>query len=307
MKNERIISFNNDQKIRIDHYLTMQKIYPSRSQIKNLIADGRIQVNNSKIKPSYLLKNGDNIYLFPTEKKEIEINGEEIELDIIHEDDCLIVINKPANMIVHPTGNIKSGTLVNAILFHCKDSLSGIGGMLRPGIVHRLDKNTTGIMVIAKNNIAHLSLSKQIKDRKVVKKYLALVHGEVDSHSGTINAPIGRSLKNRKKMAVVEQNSKEAISHYKVVKRYIGFTLLEVTLITGRTHQIRVHLAYIGHPIIGDPDYGYRKRTLDIDRQALHAYVLGFTHPLYKKYVEFKAPIPEDIQYLLQSLVEKVD
>ncbi|MCK5768720.1 MAG: RluA family pseudouridine synthase [Candidatus Atribacteria bacterium] len=305
MKKERIVSIIDNDKMRIDHYLNKEGIYPSRSQIQNLIIQGQIKVNSMYVKPSYILKNGDKINLYSIETKELKIDAENIPLDIIHEDDYLIVISKPANMIVHPTGRICSKTLVNAVLFHCKGSLSGINGTIRPGIVHRLDKNTTGLIVIAKNDTAHLSLSKQIADRKVTKKYLALVRGEVEENFGTIDAPIGRSIKNRKKMAVIEQNSKEAISHFRVIKRFSNYTLLEVTILTGRTHQIRVHLAYIGFPVVGDPDYGHKRKELDISRQALHAYILGFNHPFSKKYVEFKAPLPKDMKDLIESLKEK--
>ena len=302
MKKERTISFFDNDKIRIDQYLNLKKIYPSRSQIQNLILKGQIKVNGLNVKPGYLLKNGDKIDLYFLEKEEVNIDAEEIPLDIIYEDDFLVIVNKPANMIVHPAGRIRSGTLVNAILFHCKDSLSGINGIIRPGIVHRLDKNTTGLIMIAKNDFSHLALSKQIMDRKVIKKYIALVHGKVKDDQGIINAPIGRSIKNRKKMAVIEQNSKNAISKFKVIKRFLNHTLLEVTIVTGRTHQIRVHLSYIGFPIVGDPDYGYRKKEINIDRQALHAYVLGFIHPSSKEYIEFKAPLPKDMENLIQSL-----
>ncbi|TET10339.1 MAG: RluA family pseudouridine synthase, partial [Candidatus Atribacteria bacterium] len=224
-------------------------------------------------------------------------------LDIIYEDEHLVVVNKPADMIVHPAGKICSGTLVNALLYHCQDSLSGIGGVIRPGIVHRLDKNTSGLMVAAKNNLAHLDLSRQIKDHKVTKKYIALVHGNMKDDSGIIDAPIGRSLKNRKKMAVTaEGKSREAITHFKVLKRFSGFTLVEATLRTGRTHQIRVHLAFIGFPIVGDQLYGHRRQGLNIHRQALHSYVLGFVHPSSKKYMEFSAPLPQDIQELIDFL-----
>ncbi len=214
-----------------------------------------------------------------------------------------MVVNKPADMIVHPAGKIRSGTLVNALLYHCKDSLSGIGGVVRPGIVHRLDKNTSGLMVVAKNDFAHLDLSNQIKEHQVTKKYLALVCSSLKDDSGIIDAPIGRSLKNRKKMAVtVEGKSRESITHFKVLKRFSGYTLVEATLRTGRTHQIRVHLAFIGHPIVGDQLYGHRRQRLNISRQALHSYVLGFVHPASKKYMEFSTSLPQDMQELIDCL-----
>ncbi len=300
---ERSLIFTGEEKIRIALYLTQKEIYPSRAQIRNLIAQGKIRVNNNKVRPSYILKNGDVIDLALPENKELKIKAEAIPLDIIYEDEHLVVVNKPADMIVHPAGKICSGTLVNALLYHCQDSLSGIGGVIRPGIVHRLDKNTSGLMVAAKNNLAHLDLSRQIKDHKVTKKYIALVHGNMKDDSGIIDAPIGRSLKNRKKMVVTaEGKSREAITHFKVLKRFSGFTLVEATLRTGRTHQIRVHLAFIGFPIVGDQLYGHRRQGLNIHRQALHSYVLGFVHPSSKKYMEFSAPLPQDIQELIDCL-----
>jgi len=299
---EKSLIFKGEEKIRIDLYLTQKEISPSRSQIRNLIAQGKIRVNNNPVKPSYILKNGDVIDLALPENKELKIKAEAIPLDIIYEDEYLVVINKPANMIVHPAGKIRSGTLVNALLYHCQDSLSGIGGVIRPGIVHRLDKNTSGLMVAAKNDFAHLDLSRQIKDHQVTKKYLALVHGSLKDDSGIIDAPIGRSLKNREKMAVTEGKSREAITHFKVLKRFSGYTLVEATLRTGRTHQIRVHLAFIGCPIVGDQLYGHRRQGLNINRQALHSYILGFVHPASKKYMEFSAPLPQDMQELIDCL-----
>lgn len=301
---EKIISFQGKDKIRIDIYLTKEEIYPSRSHIRNLITQGKIKVNNNIVKPSYLLKNGDKINLYSPEEKELKIKAEAIPIDIIYEDEYLIVVNKPAGMIVHPAGKICSGTLVNALLYHCKDSLSGISGIIRPGIVHRLDKNTSGLMVVAKNNLAHLDLSRQIKNRQITKKYIALVHGNIKDDSGIIDAPIGRNIKNRKKMAVIEENSREAITKFKVLKRFLNYTLLEVVIRTGRTHQIRVHLAFIGYPVVGDQVYGYRKQELTINRQALHSHILGFTHPFTKKYMEFCAPLPNDIEELISPLKE---
>jgi len=294
--------FTGEEKIRIDLYLTQKEIYPSRSQIRNLIAQGKIKVNGNPIKPSYILKNGDVIDLAFPENEELKIKAEAISLDIIYEDEYLVVVNKPADMIAHPAGKIRSGTLVNALLYHCQDSLSGIGGVIRPGIVHRLDKNTSGLMVVAKNDFAHLDLSRQIKDHQVTKKYLALVHGNLKDDSGIIDAPIGRNLKNRKKMAVTEGKNREAITHFKVLKRFSGYTLVEATLRTGRTHQIRVHLAFIGNPIVGDQLYGHRRQGLNINRQALHSHILGFVHPASKKYMEFSVPLPQDMQELIDCL-----
>jgi 23S rRNA pseudouridine1911/1915/1917 synthase len=302
IEKEKSLIFTGEGKIRIDLYLTQQEICPSRSQIRNLISQGKIKVNGNPVKPSYILKNGDVIDLSLPENIELKIKAEAIPLDIIYEDEYLVVVNKPADMIVHPAGKIRSGTLVNALLYHCQDSLSGIGGVIRPGIVHRLDKNTSGLMVAAKNDFAHLDLSRQIQEHQVTKKYITLVHGNMKDDSGIIDAPIGRSLKNRKKMAVTEGKNREAITHFKVLKRFSGYTLVEATLRTGRTHQIRVHLAFIGHPIVGDQLYGRKRQGLNINRQALHSYVLGFVHPESKKYMEFSAPLPQDIRELIDCL-----
>lgn len=303
IEKERSLIFTGEDKIRIDLYLTKKKTYPSRSQIRNLIIQDKIRVNNNPVKPSYILKNGDVINLTLPENKELKIKAEAIPIDVIYEDEYLVVVNKPADMIVHPAGKILSGTLVNALLYHCQGTLSGIGGVIRPGIVHRLDKNTSGLMVVAKNDLAHLDLSRQIKDHQVTKKYITLVHGNMRDDSGIIDAPIGRSLNNRKKMAVtVEGKSREAITHFKVLKRFSGYTLVEATLRTGRTHQIRVHLAFIGHPIVGDQLYGHRRQGLNISRQALHSYVLGFVHPASKKYMEFSTSLPQDMQELIDCL-----
>jgi len=271
---EKNILFTGEEKIRIDLYLTQKEIYPSRSQIRNLITQGKIRVNSTPVKPSYILKNGDVIDLAPPEQKELKIKAEAIPLDIIYEDEYLVVVNKPADMIVHPAGKIRSGTLVNALLYHCQNSLSGIGGVIRPGIVHRLDKDTSGLMVAAKNDFAHLDLSRQIEDQQVTKKYIALVHGKLRDDSGIIDAPIGRSLRNRKKMAVTEGKSREAITQFKVLKRFSGYTLVEATLRTGRTHQIRVHLAFIGYPIVGDRLYTHVLCTLHLKNiwNFLHHY-----------------------------------
>ncbi len=299
---EKSLIFTGEEKIRIDLYLTQKEIYPSRSQIRNLVIQGQIRVNSTPVKPSYILKNGDMINIAPPEQKELQIKAEAISLDIIYEDEYLVVVNKPADMIVHPAGKICSGTLVNALLYHCQGSLSGIGGVIRPGIVHRLDKDTSGLIVSAKNDFAHLDLSRQIKDHQITKKYLALVHGNMKDDSGIIDAPIGRSLKNRKKMAVTEGKSREAITQFQVLKRFSGYTLVEATLRTGRTHQLRVHLAFIGYPIVGDQLYGHRKQELNMNRQALHSHILGFVHPSSKKYMEFSAPLPQDMQELIDCL-----
>ncbi|HDK27910.1 MAG TPA: RluA family pseudouridine synthase [Candidatus Atribacteria bacterium] len=302
---EKTIFYDGEDKIRIDTYLTREGMLPSRSQVQNLITQGKIKVNNNLIKPSYLLRNGDKIDLYLPEVKELEIKAEKILLDIVYEDEYLIVINKPPGMIVHPAGKIRSGTLVNALLYHCQGSLSGIGGIIRPGIVHRLDKNTSGIMVVAKNDFAHLDLSRQIKNRQITKKYIALVYGKVENESGIIDAPIGRNLRDRKKMAVIEGKSRAALTKFKVLKRFLDYTLLEIEIYTGRTHQIRVHLSFIGYPVVGDKVYSRKKQVLDINRQALHSYILGFVHPFIKRYMEFHAPLPNDMQKLINYLEKR--
>jgi len=299
---ERVITYSEKNKIRIDTYLTREGVLSSRSQIQQLIRQGKIRVNQQMVKASYLLKNGDIITLFLSAPKAMEVKAEKIPLNIIYEDEYLVIVNKPAGMIVHPAGKVYSGTLVNALLYHCKNSLSGIGGIIRPGIIHRLDKDTSGLMVVAKNNLAHLELSHQMKSRKIDKRYIALVWGKVKEEQGIIDAPIGRSVHNRKKMAVGEGKNKSAITHFKVLKRFFRHTLLEVKIYTGRTHQIRVHLSYLGYPIVGDKVYGQKKEELIINRQALHSYWLGFSHPFSHKYLEFHIPLSEDIQKCLESL-----
>jgi len=299
---ERIITYREEGKIRIDTYLSREEILSSRSQIQQLIKQGKIRVNNQTVKASYLLKHGDIIDVLLPEPRMLEIKAEAIPLDIVYEDEYLIVVNKPAGMIVHPAGKICSGTLVNALLYHCKNSLSGIGGVIRPGIIHRLDKDTSGLMVIAKSNLAHLGLSHQIKNRKIDKRYIALVHGKVKEEEGVIDAPIGRSFYDRKKMAVGEGKNRSALTRFRVLKSFLKYTLLEVKIYTGRTHQIRVHFSYLGHPVVGDKVYGRKKEELKINRQALHSYWLGFSHPFTHKYMEFSVSLPEDIQKCISSL-----
>ncbi len=303
---EKTIFYDGEDKVRIDTYLTKQKIFPSRSQVQDLITRKKIRVNDQAVKPGYRLKKRDKIDLLLPEPRELELKAEAIPLEIIYEDEDLIVVNKPAGMIVHPAGKICSGTLVNALLYHCRGSLSGIGGVIRPGIIHRLDKDTSGLLVAAKNDFAHLELSRQIKNRQITKKYIALVEGEVRDELGIIEAPIGRSLRDRKKMAVMGgEKSRSALTKFRVLKRFFHYTLLEVELYTGRTHQIRVHLSFIGYPVVGDKIYGRKKPELNIGRQALHSYILGFIHPSTQKYREFCAPLPEDLQELIDYL-EKV-
>jgi len=290
---------------RIDIFLS-REIGMTRSQLDKLIKSGRVKLNNGSAKPGYKVRADDRIIVKVPPAKEIAARPENIPLDIVYEDKDVIVINKPPGIVVHPAAGNIEGTLVNAVLYHCKD-LSGIGGSIRPGVVHRLDKDTSGLIVFAKNNEAHLNISKQIKDREVKKTYLALVRGEMKKNSGTIDAPLGRHPVHRKKMAVIRSKnlkSREALTYYKVVKRFKGYTLVELDLRTGRTHQIRVHLSYIGHPVVGDSTYSKRKEEFDAPRQMLHASQLGFHHPATGKYMEFKAEIPPDMRRILVTLVE---
>ena len=288
----KFIVKEGEQNKRIDAYLSGKNEDISRVAIQRLIEHQKILVNGKKIKPSYKVQENDKITLEEEKPKEISLKAQNIPLDIIYEDNDIIAVNKPKGMVVHPANGNPDGTLVNAIMAICKDSLSGIGGEIRPGIVHRLDKDTSGIIVIAKNDKAHINLSEQIKNHEVKKTYIALVRGIVKANEATINMPIGRSEKDRKKMAVTKKG-KEAITHFKVLKRYPeeNCTLLEVNIETGRTHQIRVHLAQIGHPCIGDEVYSSGKNKWGIKGQALHAKSLEFKHPITGKKMKLEAPI----------------
>ena len=292
-------------KERIDVFLS-KEIGLSRSQVDKLIKGGQVKLNNGIAKPSYKIKRDDRIIVNIPPAKEIAAQPENIPLDIVYEDKDIIVINKPPGIVVHPAAGNEKGTLVNALLNHCRD-LSGIGGSIRPGVVHRLDKDTSGLIVFAKNDAAHLNISKQIKDREVKKIYLALVHGEVKNDSGVIDAPMGRHPVNRKKMAVITSSSqkrREALTYYRVIKRYKGYTLVELDLKTGRTHQIRVHLSHIGYPVVGDSVYSKKKDGTGATRQLLHASRLSFHHPITGKYLEFRSDVPVDMEKVLEGLVE---
>ncbi len=272
----------------------------SRSQIQKLIKDGRVLLNDKEVKSNTKIKTGDRYRIEYKEPGEITAEAEDIPLDIVYEDKDIVVVNKRRGMVVHPAAGNYTGTLVNALLYHCSD-LSDIGGVIRPGIVHRLDKDTTGLMVVAKNNNAHLFLSEQIKERKVSRLYMALVEGELPENKGMVDAAIGRHKNDRKKMAVDIKDGRRAVTHYSVIKRYHGFTLLECALETGRTHQIRVHLSYIGYPVVGDSVYG-KKDTRQMQGQALHAYKLILTHPVTKETMTFTAPLPDDFNELLERI-----
>lgn len=278
--------------IRLDVWLTRHLPGVSRTRIQTLIEQGLILVEGKTAKANYKVRPGDTVTGEIPPPRRLEAKPEPLPLDIVYEDKDIIVVNKPQGMVVHPAPGNERGTLVNALLYHCGD-LSGINGILRPGIVHRLDKDTSGLLVAAKNDDAHRSLVVQIKARQVKRLYLALVHGEVKESSGRIEAPIGRHPVDRQRMAVTLKNSRPAVTYYRVLERFPGFTLLQVQLETGRTHQIRVHMAYLGHPVVGDPKYGPRKQAFGVPGQLLHAGQLGFFHPRTKDYLEFTAPPPE--------------
>ena len=286
---------------RIDAYLSEKLEDTSRVAIQRLITNGKVLVNGKTIKASYKVQTGDKIEVEEEVPVEISLKAQDIPLDIIYEDKDIIVVNKPKGMVVHPANGNPDGTLVNAIMAICKDSLSGIGGEIRPGIVHRLDKDTSGIIIVAKNDKAHINLSEQIKDHKVKKTYIALVRGIVKENEATINMPIGRSEKDRKKMAVTRKG-KEAITHFKVLERYDNYTLLQVNIETGRTHQIRVHLSQIGYPIVGDEVYSNGKNEWNIKGQCLHAKSLEFTHPITGEKMYLEAKLPHYFKSILEDL-----
>ncbi|GIP41962.1 putative RNA pseudouridine synthase YlyB [Paenibacillus sp. J45TS6] len=287
-------------KERIDKYITESMDDVSRSQVQLWIADGHVTVNGAKVKSNYKLSEGDNITVIVPEPTAVEIIPENIPLNVVYEDASVIVVNKQRGLVVHPAPGHTSGTLVNALMYHCKD-LSGINGELRPGIVHRIDKDTSGLLMAAKNDKAHASLAAQLKEHSVNRRYIALVHGHVQHDQGTVDAPIGRDTNDRKMFTVTDRNSKEAITHFTVLERLGDYTLLELKLETGRTHQIRVHMKFIGHPLVGDPMYG-RNKGIKMNGQALHAQTLGFVHPDTGEQMEFTAPLPQDMEDVLASL-----
>ncbi|MCM3126281.1 RluA family pseudouridine synthase [Paenibacillus sp. MER 78] len=287
-------------KERIDKYIADSMDDVSRSQVQIWIGDGHVTVNGNQVKSNYKLAAGDKIELVVPEVAAVEILPENIPLEVVYEDSSVIVVNKPRGLVVHPAPGHASGTLVNALMYHCHD-LSGINGELRPGIVHRIDKDTSGLLMAAKNDKAHASLAAQLKDHSVNRRYIALVHGHVQHDQGTIDAPIGRDAHDRKMFTVTERNSKHAVTHFSVMERLGDHTLLELKLETGRTHQIRVHMKFIGHPLVGDPMYG-RSKGVKMNGQALHAATLGFVHPDSGETLEFNAPLPQDMEDVLASL-----
>ena len=287
---------------RIDKYLELRLEGISRSHIQRIIGEGNLFVNTKPVKAGYKTRSGDQVLFLLPELKEALILAQDIPLDILYEDDDLLIVNKPKGMVVHPAPGHYSGTLVNALMYHCRDSLSGINGGLRPGIVHRIDKDTTGSVIVCKNDMAHLSIAGQLKEHSIHRTYRAVVHGVLKEESGTVNAPVGRHEIHRKQMAVNPKHGREAVTHYQVLTYYGTYTYLECRLETGRTHQIRVHMQSIGHPVLGDPVYSDRKVPFTLQGQTLHAAVLGFRHPATGRWIEVEAPLPDYFNRLLRIL-----
>lgn len=284
---------------RIDKVISTLDEEWSRTQVQQWIKEGNVLVNGQKIKTNYKCSMNDEIEITIPDPELLDVIPEEMNLDIYFEDKDVLVVNKPSGMVVHPAPGHLTGTLVNGLMAHCKD-LSGINGVLRPGIVHRIDKDTSGLLMVAKNDMAHEKLVNQLVEKTVTRKYRAIVHGVIPHDFGTIDAPLGRDTKDRQSMTVVD-NGKHAVTHFHVIERFKDFTFVECQLETGRTHQIRVHMKYIGYPLAGDPKYG-PKKTLDINGQALHAGILGFNHPRTNEYLEFEAPLPKEFEELLEQL-----
>lgn len=301
MNREKYVITENEKDLRLDIYIASLNLDISRSMAQKKIKNKEVLVNGKEEKESYKLKVGDTVEIILTEPKETKLKPEDIPLDIVYEDEDIIVVNKAKGMVVHPGNGNPEGTLVNAILNHCKGTLSGIGGEIRPGIVHRIDKDTSGLLVIAKNDKAHINISEQIKNRQVKKIYTALIRGNLPEDRATINMPIGRSIQDRKKMAV-RKDGKEAVTHIEVQKRYQNYTLIKVKIDTGRTHQIRVHMAQIGYPIIGDEVYSNGKNEFGVKGQMLHSTILEFKHPTTNKVMHFEAELPQYFKDVLDRL-----
>ena len=289
-----------DENIRIDKFIASKLDGVTRSHIQKLIDDGCVTVDGKNVKSNHKLKIGQSIDVAMPEAKQLDVAAEDIALDIVYEDEHLLVVNKPQNMVVHPAAGNYEGTLVNALMHHCGDSLSGINGVIRPGIVHRIDKDTSGLLLVAKDDATHIGLSEQIKEHSLTRKYIALVHGNFKNDEGTVDAPIGRHPTDRKRMCITEKNSKNAVTHYRVLQRFMEYTLVECKLETGRTHQIRVHMASLGHPVMGDKTYGVKKEKYNLSGQLLHAKIVGFVHPVTKEYMEFETDIPERFMRFLK-------
>ncbi len=299
---ERLFVVAEDQEgERIDKYVSFLVEDVSRSYLQKLIKDGRVTVDGKTVRSSYQVKAGDQIRLDLPEAQVLTVEAEDIPLDILYEDDDLLVVNKPKGMVVHPAAGHATGTMVNALLYHCGDSLSGINGVLRPGIVHRIDRDTTGSVLVCKNDRAHRIIADQLKEHSIYRIYHAIVIGNIKEDEGTVDKPIGRNPQDRKKMAVVP-DGKRAVTHYKVLQRFGDYTYIQCRLETGRTHQIRVHMASISHPLLGDEVYTNAKWSFHLQGQCLHAKTLGFVHPTTGEYIEIDSPLPEYFQHLIQTL-----
>ena len=297
-----LFEIQEDQQMRLDKYLAEQFPEQTRSYLQKLIKDGEVTVNGKNVKTGYQLSKGDEVSVNIPEPKELDVEPQEMDLDIVYEDDDVILVNKPKGMVVHPAPGHTTDTLVNGLLYHCKDNLSGINGVARPGIVHRIDRDTTGILIVCKNDMSHNSIAAQLKEHSINRRYRALVHGNLKDDTGTVEGPIGRHPIERKKMAINEKNGKPAVTHYTVLERFGNYTLIECKLETGRTHQIRVHMTSIGHPLVGDEVYGPAKCPFKLQGQCLHAMILGFVHPRTGEYMEFSADLPDYFEDLLRKL-----
>ena len=297
-----LFEIQEDQQMRLDKYLAEQFPEQTRSYLQKLIKDGEVTVNGKNVKTGYQLSKGDEVCVNIPEPKELDVEPQKMDLDIVYEDEDVILINKPKGMVVHPAPGHTTDTLVNGLLYHCKNNLSGINGVARPGIVHRIDRDTTGILIVCKNDMSHNSIAAQLKEHSINRRYRALVHGNLKEDTGTVEGPIGRHPIDRKKMSINEKNGKPAVTHYTVLERFGNYTLIECKLETGRTHQIRVHMTSIGHPLVGDEVYGPAKCPFKLQGQCLHAMVLGFVHPRTGEYMEFSADLPEYFEDLLRKL-----
>ena len=291
-----------NEQMRLDKYLADQFPEQTRSYLQKLIKDGEALVNGRTVKTGYSLCQKDQVTVHIPEPKELDVEPQKMDLEIVYEDEDVILINKPKGMVVHPAPGHTTDTLVNGLLYHCKDQLSGINGVARPGIVHRIDRDTTGILIVCKNDMAHNCIAEQLKEHLITRRYRALVHGNLKNDRGTVEGPIGRHPVDRKKMAINEKNGKPAVTHYTVLERFGNYTYIECVLETGRTHQIRVHMSSIGHPLVGDEVYGPAKCPFSLQGQCLHAMVLGFVHPRTGEYIEFSAELPSYFQELLEKL-----
>lgn len=303
MNREELLTVQSEEAgTRLDRFVSNRLPEYTRSHIQKLAEEGMILVANTPGKVSYKVKAGDTVTVRIPELKEPEILPEEIPLSVVYEDEDMLVVNKPQGMVVHPAVGNYTGTLVNALLAHCGDSLSGINGEKRPGILHRIDKDTSGLLLVAKNDMAHQHLAGQIKAHSLTRAYKALVHGGFKNDTGEVNLPIGRHPVDRKKMAVTYRNSREAVTRYRVLEAFGAYSFIECVLKTGRTHQIRVHMSHLGHPIVGDPVYGVRKENFQTNGQLLHAYKVGFIHPRSGGYMEFESPLPDYYEKILEKL-----